>query len=274
MAKSGRPPKANSLLDAYPFLPDEIQAAREARNITVRDLANRAGISEKLVKDLESRRRRNIGEEPIFRLMRALNTTIPELQLRSKIRTAQEAASAAKEKFEGILGATIPQPHISILEIYQLHNSVETKRLRQVIRDGLAPYMRSFKKGEAPLADRKDDASKSLRDDVEALLNYYEMLGAIVRYRAANQPMLLDMVHNSCTALWDAITQTNEKDDIRRFDDKHIELQFDKIRAREKRGPDYASDVQYLALMSKKFRDARLHFAFDKPATGGTELQA
>ena len=138
----------------------------------------------------------------------------------------------------------------ALREIFFYHHSEEMRSLREEISVKLPEMLVS---NEKPL-DARGDEGIQLRHKTEVLLNYYEFLGSLLRYRLVDKE-IIDMVHNSAIRIWSI-----------------IDPKLDVIRPKERRGPDYASDFKYLVELCKKYRKSK---TFQKKcalySTGGTE---
>lgn len=246
-------------------------------NKTQSVIADNAGVSSKVIGQILSGTKDKLSFEKLSAWVDQLGKDLAELGLppgASDPGTAIDETAAKLRRFYRKLGldpiAEEQGLHrrVSLLDLYHLHNSKAVKAMRKCIRVDLNPFMASFKAGEAPLSDRDDTPSKKMLNRIEGVLNYFEMLGAFIRFGVVSRAVVLDMVNNSCTALWSALTQTKEGDP-QRFNEDHVRRQFDKLRST--RGEDYAGDVQFLAMCVKVFRSENLHFALGKPKTGGKE---
>ena len=137
----------------------------------------------------------------------------------------------------------------ALREIFLYHHSEEMHKLREEVSAKLPKMLDS----NNPLDARGEEGMK-LRYKTEALLNYYELLGSLFRYRLVGDEVI-DMVHNSAIRIWNI-----------------VEPKLDIIRPKERRAPDYASDFKYLVEFCKKYRKSK---TFQKKCelygTGGTE---
>ena len=138
----------------------------------------------------------------------------------------------------------------SLREIFFYHHSEEMRNLRADVSANLPEMLAKHKK---PLEESGEEAVQ-LQHKTEVVLNYYEFLGSLLRYHLAKEE-IIDMVHNSAIRIWNI-----------------VEPELDKIRPKEKRGPDYASDLKYLIKFCKKYRESK---TFQKKCTqygtGGAE---
>lgn len=264
--------------DLIPITPSMRELLRKwMDNKTQSVIAEKAGVSAKVLGQILNGTKDKLSFEKLSAWVDALGKDSAELGLSRSVSdpgTAIDETAAKLRRFYRKLGLDPVAEElglhrrVSLLDLYHLHNSKTVKAMRKCIRVDLNPFMAGFKAGGAPLSDRDDAPSKKMLNRVEGVLNYFEMLGAFVRFGVVSRAVVLDMVNNSCTALWSALTQTKEGDP-QRFDQDHVRRQFDKLRST--RGEEYAGDVQFLAMCVQEFRKENLHLALGKPKTGGKE---
>lgn len=133
----------------------------------------------------------------------------------------------------------------AIREIFFRHHTREMRQLRTTMFDELPNFFNTHKHFDVG----KDDERELLRK-TEDILNYYEHLGSLLRYKLLGTEFL-DMVHNSAIRIWSI-----------------IEPNLDKIREPEKRAADYASDFKYLVEKCKEYRKSQVYR--EKITTYGT----
>ncbi|MCC6574399.1 MAG: hypothetical protein IT462_11470 [Planctomycetes bacterium] len=188
-------------------------------------------------------------------------------------------------------------------DVFREHHSAERMEQRRGVK-GLSLWFAELGKVHAAeagfdagkhslqaLASANGDQlpEKKLLAVAEGNFNYLEMLGMLYREEFMGDE-LLELIHNSTTRFWSAITQTNEDqwshnatpasslDEARkagqlRFNLAHVRRCYDRIRPAPTRGFDWGGDAYRLAKAVWEFRH-RPGFRQSRVNTGGIEGDA